>query len=61
MGRSRLEINFRRLLSRCELMAKDNSSDDWRLEKVSKFCTMLVHFVKAVSLTYVLTEMQLYN
>ncbi|XP_054278139.1 vesicle transport protein USE1 [Macrosteles quadrilineatus] len=32
MGKSRLEINFRRLLSRCELMAKDNPSDDWRLE-----------------------------
>ncbi|XP_012276005.1 vesicle transport protein USE1 [Orussus abietinus] len=30
---SRLEINVRRLLSRCELMAKDDPDKDWRLEK----------------------------
>ncbi|XP_046752465.1 vesicle transport protein USE1 isoform X1 [Diprion similis] len=30
---SRLEINVRRLLTRCELMAKDDQQTDWRLEK----------------------------
>lgn len=33
MKQSRLEINVRRLLAKCELIAKDNSEDDWRLEK----------------------------
>ncbi|XP_048509980.1 vesicle transport protein USE1 isoform X2 [Athalia rosae] len=31
--RSRLEIDVRRLLARCELMAKDDQQSDWRLEK----------------------------
>ncbi|CAH1797264.1 unnamed protein product [Owenia fusiformis] len=30
---SRLEINFRRLLKRCEHMATEQRHDDWRLEK----------------------------
>ncbi|XP_015118057.1 vesicle transport protein USE1 [Diachasma alloeum] len=30
---SRVEINTRRLLGRCELMAKENPNRDWRLEK----------------------------
>nr|XP_050854449.1 vesicle transport protein USE1 isoform X2 [Vespula vulgaris] len=30
---SRLEVNVRRLLTRCELMAKDNPQKDWKLEK----------------------------
>ncbi|XP_033749401.1 vesicle transport protein USE1-like [Pecten maximus] len=30
---TRLEINFNRLLARCETMAKDKTSWDWRLEK----------------------------
>ncbi|XP_046464935.1 vesicle transport protein USE1 isoform X1 [Neodiprion pinetum] len=30
---SRLEINVRRLLTRCEFMAKDDQQTDWRLEK----------------------------
>lgn len=30
---SRLEVNVRRLLTRCELMAKDNPHKDWKLEK----------------------------
>ncbi|RZF44647.1 hypothetical protein LSTR_LSTR000599 [Laodelphax striatellus] len=33
MGMSRLEINVRRLLAKCELMAKEESERDWRLEK----------------------------
>lgn len=31
---SRLEINVRRLLTRCELIAKDDPHKDWKLEKV---------------------------
>ena len=32
---SRLEVNIRRLLRRCESMAKENCHlEDWRLEKV---------------------------
>jgi len=31
---SRLEINIRRLLTRCELIAKDDPHKDWKLEKV---------------------------
>ena len=31
---SRLEINFNRLLFRCENMAKERSLWDWRIEKV---------------------------
>ncbi|XP_060073200.1 vesicle transport protein USE1-like [Ylistrum balloti] len=30
---TRLEINFNRLLTRCETMAKDKTAWDWRLEK----------------------------
>ncbi|XP_021357609.1 vesicle transport protein USE1-like [Mizuhopecten yessoensis] len=30
---TRLEINFNRLLARCETMAKDKTAWDWRLEK----------------------------
>lgn len=33
MKQSRLEINVRRLLAKCELIAKDNLEEDWRLEK----------------------------
>ncbi|XP_063226086.1 vesicle transport protein USE1 [Bacillus rossius redtenbacheri] len=33
MGMSRLEINFRRLLSQCEQLAKDDQQNNWRLEK----------------------------
>uniref|UniRef100_A0A1B6EF38 Vesicle transport protein USE1 n=1 Tax=Clastoptera arizonana TaxID=38151 RepID=A0A1B6EF38_9HEMI len=37
VGKSRLEINITRLLSKCESMAKDSSiapeDQDWRLEK----------------------------
>ncbi|KAK7492658.1 hypothetical protein BaRGS_00016137 [Batillaria attramentaria] len=32
-GSTRLEINFNRLLHRCEAMAADKASKDWRLEK----------------------------
>lgn len=42
MGKSRLEINFRRLLARCEIMGKENSSDDWRLEKVNRPSNVLI-------------------
>lgn len=31
---SRLEINIKRLLTRCELIAKDDPHEDWKLEKV---------------------------
>lgn len=31
---SRTELNFKKLLIRCETMAKDRSSGDWRFEKV---------------------------
>lgn len=31
---TRLEIDVKRLLSVCEKMAQNNSSDDWRLSKV---------------------------
>lgn len=31
---SRTEVNVRRLLARCELLAKKDSHQDWRLEKV---------------------------
>ena len=38
MAASRLEINFRRLLERCEIMAAELQDDkenvNWRLEKV---------------------------
>jgi len=37
MSAARLEIDIRRLLSVCEEMAQNNSSDDWRLSKVVKF------------------------
>ncbi|KAF7993817.1 hypothetical protein HCN44_011086 [Aphidius gifuensis] len=30
---SRLEVNVRRLLAKCELMAKEDVSENWRLEK----------------------------
>ncbi|XP_032684485.1 vesicle transport protein USE1-like isoform X2 [Odontomachus brunneus] len=33
MQMSRLEINVRRLLTRCELIAKDDPHQDWKLEK----------------------------
>lgn len=33
---SREEINIRRLLARCELMAKDDPNKDWKLEKVER-------------------------
>ncbi|XP_046661241.1 vesicle transport protein USE1 isoform X1 [Homalodisca vitripennis] len=47
MGRSRLETNFRRLLARCEIMAKEYSSDDWRLEKfISTLEEMLIELEK---------------
>lgn len=32
---SRSEINVKRLLGRCELLAKEDSHQDWRLEKVN--------------------------
>lgn len=31
---SREEINIKRLLARCELMAKDDPHKEWKLEKV---------------------------
>ena len=31
---SRLEINFNRLLNRCEILAAQKKTKDWRLEKV---------------------------
>ena len=31
---TKLEINFTRLLNRCETIASDRDSWDWRLEKV---------------------------
>lgn len=31
---SKLEINIKRLLIRCELIAKDDPHKDWKLEKV---------------------------
>jgi len=34
MAITRLEIDVKRLLSVCEEMAQNNSSDDWRLSKV---------------------------
>lgn len=34
-GSTRLEINFNRLLHRCEAMAADNQQKSWRLEKVA--------------------------
>lgn len=33
-GSTRQEVNFNRLLHRCETMAEDKESRDWRLEKV---------------------------
>ena len=42
---SRLEINFKRLLQRCETIAKDHSSWDWRLEKVQYAGVQSVHSV----------------
>lgn len=33
---SREEIDIRRLLTRCEFMAKDDPHKDWKLEKVKK-------------------------
>jgi len=35
MAITRLEIDVKRLLSVCEEMAQNNSSDDWRLSKVN--------------------------
>jgi len=35
MTTTRLEIDVKRLLSVCEEMAQNNSSDDWRLSKVN--------------------------
>ena len=32
---SKLEVNFQRLLARCEAMAGEKDHGDWRLEKVS--------------------------
>jgi len=37
MSATRLEIDVKRLLSVCEEMAQNNSSDDWRLSKVDIF------------------------
>jgi len=37
MSATRLEIDVKRLLSVCEDMAQNNSSEDWRLSKVDKF------------------------
>lgn len=34
MNIARLEIDIKRLLSVCEDMAQNNSTDDWRLSKV---------------------------
>lgn len=34
MSVARLEIDVKRLLTVCEDMAQNNSSDDWRLSKV---------------------------
>lgn len=34
MSATRLEIDVKRLLSVCEDLAQNNSSDDWRLSKV---------------------------
>lgn len=31
---SRLEVNVRRLLEKCELMAKEDVCGNWKLEKV---------------------------
>lgn len=33
---TRLEINIKRLLTRCELIAKDDPYKDWKLEKVQE-------------------------
>lgn len=33
--RSRLEINIRRLLGQCELLAKEDLTKDWKLEAVN--------------------------
>lgn len=38
MSTIRLEIDIKRLLTVCEDMAQNNSSDDWRLSKVRLFC-----------------------
>lgn len=39
---SKLEINIKRLLTRCELIAKDDPHKDWKLEKV---CELLLTFM----------------
>lgn len=43
---SKLEINIKRLLTRCELIAKDDPHKDWKLEKVCELLTFifLLHF-----------------
>lgn len=38
MPSSRLEINFQRLLTRCETMAGETTKGGWRLDKVSNNC-----------------------
>lgn len=49
MGLSRLEVNLRRLLVKCELMVKNNQKDDQRFPKY------------IVSLTDMLTSLQEIN
>lgn len=41
MSVTRLEVDIKRLLTVCENMAQNNSSDNWRLNKV-----ILSHYVK---------------
>lgn len=43
---TRLEVDIKRLLSVCEDMAQNNTTDDWRLSKVCKFFS---RFIKKTS------------
>ncbi len=56
MATSRLEINFIRLLSRCESLASEKRNEtEWRLEKVT-----LIHNNTAFACTSVLLKQMLY-
>ena len=41
---TRLEVNFKRLLNRCEVIAAERNDGDWRLEKVDTYMLTLKQF-----------------
>lgn len=54
MSTIRLEIDIKRLLTVCEDMAQNNSSDDWRLSKVHLFCLNVKFSLLVIYLIFIL-------